>query len=75
MSRRKCPVCGERILPATHLPTPELKGSGDAWVGWCVIAQKHAVIPVGWAEDVRRSLRRLGVRPTNEQGRPPRREA
>lgn len=56
---RKCPACGERISPATHIETPELRGPDDAWVGWCVNSQKHAVLRLSFAQDVRRTVRSI----------------
>ncbi len=54
----RCRLCG---LPfsnlAAHVPTPELVGPNESAVFWCAESERHITLPVGWTEDVRRSVR------------------
>jgi hypothetical protein len=60
VTRRLCRWCGGPLSnSAAHVPTPELRDPGrDAGVWFCLEAGRHVVVPVGWVEDVRTSVRR-----------------
>lgn len=61
MRRTHCPICRRPFANrAAHVPTPELMDQRrDAAVYWCVERARHVAVPLTWAEDVRRSARRI----------------
>jgi len=59
VTRQLCSLCDEPLSDrAIHVLTPELRDPGRyAAVYWCLETEQHVVVPFGWADDMRGSVR------------------
>lgn len=55
---RRCPLCRLPLSnEAAHAPAPELRDSTrDATVYWCLEAERHVAVPLGWWADLKLSV-------------------